>query len=133
MKSDYAERARALVGTRFRSQGRADDALDCIGLVVRTFDLDARAIRKNYRLRGDHRSELEHGLLEQFRRIAMRQLRAGDVMLLLVAHDQLHLGVRTSCGFVHAHAGIGFVVETPGMPEWPVLSVYRRRTRVLVS
>lgn len=132
MKADYAERARALVGTRFRAQGRADDALDCIGLVVRTFELDARPIRKNYRLRGDHRCELEQGLREQFRRIAMRQLKPGDVMLLRVADDQLHLAVRTHHGFVHAHAGIGSVVETPGLPEWPLLGVYRRRARDLV-
>jgi murein DD-endopeptidase / murein LD-carboxypeptidase len=133
MTPDYAERARALVGTRFRPQGRADNALDCIGLVVRAFELDARTIRKNYRLRGDHRYELEQGLLVQFRRIAMRQLRPGDVMLLRAADDQVHLGVRTNNGFVHAHAGIGYVVETPGMPEWPVLGVYRRRARALVS
>jgi hypothetical protein len=41
----------------------------------------------------------------------------------------MHLGVRTDQGFVHAHAGIGRVVETPGAPEWPVLAVYRRRSR----
>jgi murein DD-endopeptidase / murein LD-carboxypeptidase len=133
MMLDYAERARVLVGTRFRPQGRADDALDCIGVVVRTFELDAVAIRKNYRLRGDHRSELERGLLKQFRRVATRKLRPGDVMLLRVAHEQVHLGVRTNGGFVHAHAGIGLVVETPGLPEWPVLGVYRKRTRDLVS
>ncbi len=133
MTPDYAARARALVGARFRPQGRADNALDCIGLAVRTFDLDARTIRKNYRLRGDHRGELEEGLREQFRRIAIRQLRPGDVMLLRVADDQLHLGVRTNHGFVHAHAGIGSVVETPGLPEWPVLGVYRRRARAMVS
>jgi hypothetical protein len=35
--------------------------------------------------------------------------------------------VRTNAGFVHAHAGIRRVVETPGMPEWPLLAVYRKR------
>jgi len=30
---------------------------------------------------------------------------------------------------VHAHAGIRRVVETPGMPEWPVVAAYRRRVR----
>jgi lipoprotein Spr len=132
MTVNYAERARLLVGTRFRPQGRADDALDCVGVVLRTFELDA-SIPKNYRLRGDHRSELERGLLKRFRRVAMQQLRPGDVMLLRVAHEQLHLGVRTNCGFVHAHAGIGRVVETPGLPDWPVLGVYRKRTQDLVS
>jgi murein DD-endopeptidase / murein LD-carboxypeptidase len=59
----------------------------------------------------------------------VRQLRSGDVMLMEVADEQLHLGIRTDCGFVHAHAGIGFVVETPGLPTWPVVSVYRKRAR----
>jgi hypothetical protein len=53
----------------------------------------------------------------------------GDVMLMSAAADLLHLGVRTCEGFVHAHAGIGRVVETPGMPAWPLLGVWRRRSR----
>ena len=36
---------------------------------------------------------------------------------------------RTDRGFVHAHAGIGRVVETPGEPEWPVIGTYRKRLR----
>src|SRR5438067_6003395 len=71
MKSNYAERARALVGIQFRPQGRSDDGLDCIGVILRTFALEAGAARQNYRLRGDHRAELEAGLLGQFRRIAL--------------------------------------------------------------
>jgi hypothetical protein len=48
-------------------------------------------------------------------------------MLLEAGARQLHLAVRTSHGFVHAHAGIRRVVETPGMPEWPMIGVYRMR------
>jgi hypothetical protein len=59
----------------------------------------------------------------------MTQLRAGDLMLLVPGSDQVHLAVRTGEGFVHAHAGIRRVVETPGIPEWPLVAVYRRRTR----
>jgi len=50
-------------------------------------------------------------------------------MLMRVADDQLHLGIRTTAGFVHAHARIGRVVETPGQPEWPVLGFFRKRAR----
>jgi hypothetical protein len=50
-------------------------------------------------------------------------------MLLVPGSDQVHLAVRTGEGFVHAHAGIRRVVETPGIPEWPLVAVYRRRTR----
>lgn len=129
MKSDYAQRARALVGTRFRPQGRGPEGLDCVGLIVATFEIDSARVRRDYRLRGDHRGEIDAALRRSFRRCRNRDARSGDVMLLGLAPDQLHLAVRTSAGFVHAHAGIGRVVETPGEPGWPVLAVYRKRTR----
>jgi hypothetical protein len=50
-------------------------------------------------------------------------------MLMRVAKDQIHLGIRTAAGFVHADASLRRVVETPGMPEWPILGVYRKRGR----
>jgi hypothetical protein len=126
---DYPERARALVGTRFRPQGRSELGLDCVGLVVSTFDIPPFEFRRDYRLRGNSRAEFEAGLKKYFRPIPHTWLRRGDVMLMEVAADQLHLGVRTDAGFVHAHAGIGRVVETPGLPEWKVLGVYRKRSR----
>ena len=127
MKIDYAERARALVGTRFRLQGRSAAGLDCVGLAMAAFDLPPDCVRRNYRVRGDHEVEVRAFLADQFRRVSRAQLRAGDLMLMRVAPDQLHLGVRTEDGFVHAHAGLRRVVETPGMPEWPLIAAYRRR------
>jgi lipoprotein Spr len=124
---DYAARAAALVGARFRPQGRSPDALDCVGLVLSTFDIPAVSAPHGYRLRGDHRHAIELELAKNFRRISRNQLRPGDVMLLGLSADQFHLAVRTPAGFVHAHAGIGAVVETPGRPQWPVLAVYRKR------
>jgi hypothetical protein len=44
-----------------------------------------------------------------------------------VAADQMHLGVLTANGFVHADARLRKVVETPGEPGWPVIGIYRRR------
>jgi murein DD-endopeptidase / murein LD-carboxypeptidase len=127
MAIDYAARAKALVGTRFRAQGRSEAGLDCIGVALSTFDIPAESARRDYRLRGNHLPELKSRLEAYFRRIPKTQLRAGDLMLLAPAGDQLHLGVRTAQGLVHAHVGIGRVVETPGMPEWPLIRVYRRR------
>lgn len=128
-EADFAERACALVGTRFRAQGRTQAGLDCVGVILRTFGINPAAARRNYRLRGDHRSELEQSLLEEFRNVPRCWLRPGDVMLMRVAEDQFHLGVRTAQGFVHAHAGIGRVVETPGLTGWPVAGVYRKRLK----
>lgn len=129
MAMDYAERALALVGTRFRPQGRGPDGLDCVGVVLATFGLTAGAVRRNYSLKDDHQAEVRSGLAAHFRKINVRKLSEGDVMLMKVADVQLHLAVRTAAGFVHAHAGIGRVVETPGLPEWPLLGAYRKRRR----
>jgi cell wall-associated NlpC family hydrolase len=126
---DHAERARALVGTRFRLQGRGAGGLDCVGLAMAVFGVPADSVRRNYRARGDHEAEVRAFLGGRFRRVSPRELRSGDLMLMRVATDQLHIAIRTGVGFVHAHAGLRRVVETPGMPEWPILAVYRKRRR----
>ena len=123
-----ARRALALVGTCFRPQGRDPAAgLDCVGLALAAFGLPAHLVRANYRLRGDHRAEVIRTLLHHFRRVGCRQARPGDLLLLAVAHDQLHLAVRTDRGFVHADAGLRRVAETPGEPPWPVIGTFRRK------
>jgi hypothetical protein len=125
----YDDRARALVGTRFRPQGRDEQGVDCVGLVLLAFDIPVGEARRNYRMRGDHLREIVDGLKRHFRKISPAQVRPGDVLVMEAGPDQLHLGVRTREGFVHAHAGIGRVVETPGAPVWPVAAVFRKCRR----
>ena len=127
MKIDFAERARALVGTPFRPQGRGPDGMDCVGVAIVTFGVPVDSVRSNYRLSGDHSSELREQLVQYLRRVPSTRLRSGDLMLMKVSREQVHLGVRTQSGFVHAHAGLHMVVETPGLPEWPLSAVYRKR------
>jgi hypothetical protein len=127
MKIDYAARARALVGTRFRAQGRDEGGLDCVGVVLATFDIPTACTRHDYQLRGDYLPKLRAALDAHFRRIPRGQARDGDVMLLQAGERQFHVAVRTEQGFVHAHASIRRVVETPGEPSWPILGVYRKR------
>lgn len=129
MTIDYAARAQALAGTRFRVQGRGPGGLDCVGVVLATFDIPSAPVRHDYRMRGEHLGELREQLELHFRRVGRTALRAGDVMLLLAGEQRPHLAVRTKRGFVHAHAGVRRVVETPGMPEWPLLGAYRKRRR----
>ena len=125
-----ATRALALVGVPFRPQGRdAQLGLDCIGLCLAAYRIPADLVRRDYRIRGDHRCEVMTSLPDWFRRIGHRQMRAGDLLLLAVAEDQLHLAVRTTQGFVHADARLRRVVHTPGDPPWPLIGVYRRRAR----
>ena len=129
MRIDYGTRARALIGTPFRLQGRSAEGLDCVGVALATFSVPADKVGRNYRLRGDHEAEVRALLIEHFRRVAKRQLRSGDLMLMRVSGDQLHFGVRTDAGFVHAHAALRRVVETPGLPTWPLIGIYRKRRK----
>lgn len=129
MKIDHAARARALVGMRFRPQGRGPEGFDCVGVILATFGIPAGGARSDYALSGEHVRELREELARQFRKVSKSALRRGDIMLLQAGADQPHLAVRTDRGFVHAHAGIRRVVETPGLPEWPLLGVYRKRSR----
>jgi hypothetical protein len=128
MAIEDAARARALVGVPFRAQGRDPErGLDCVGLALAACGLARGLVRADYRLRGNHRSEVQRELGTHFRRVSRKERRIGDLMLIAVAVDQMHLGVRTETGFVHADARLRKVVETPGEPEWPVIAIYRRR------
>jgi murein DD-endopeptidase / murein LD-carboxypeptidase len=103
--------------------------LDCVGVAITVFRVPADRVPRKYRMRGNSWLDLRAGLGEFFRRVPPAELRAGDLMVMRVSDDQLHLAVRTSLGFVHAHAGVRRVVETPGSPEWALLGAYRRRRR----
>lgn len=129
MTEDYVGRARAMIGTPFRPQGRGRDGVDCAGLILAVFAIDAALVGRDYALRGDHRAELVAQLRRFFRPVRKGEARSGDVLLLEAAPDQLHLAVATRQGFIHAHAGLRKVVETPGAPPWPILGRYRRRVR----
>lgn len=122
-------RARSLVGTRFRPQGREPaTGLDCVGLLLCVFDLPDGEVRHDYRLRGFYRRELETELFRFFRRVSATERRCGDVLLCAVAPNQMHLAINCGVSFVHADARLRKVVETPGGPGWPVLANFRRRT-----
>lgn len=120
----HVKRARALLGMRFRPQGRGAEGLDCIGLALLAFGIAPEAVRRNYMLRGAHLEELQETILRFFRKV--RNVQPGDLLLLAPAPDQYHLAIRTSEGHIHADASLRRVVETPGDPRWPVIGIYRR-------
>ncbi len=126
MNAALATAAMQLVGTRFRLHGR-DPAtgLDCVGVV-------AEAMRRagiepvtpaGYRLRNASVS----GLLPFARANHFEPVGAAeaDVLLVMVNPVQPHLVVRTSEGFVHAHAGIGRVTYLSGTLPWPATGGWR--------
>lgn len=128
MAAIHAKRAASLIGTRFRAQGRdREQGLDCVGLCLAAYRLPAALARDDYRLRGEHRRELEAAILTIFRPVAPSKAKAGDLLLLMPAPDQPHLAILTGQGFIHADARLRRVVETPGRPPWPVGGTYRLR------
>jgi len=119
--SAIAAAAVAAVGTRFRLHGRGTDGLDCVGLVALALRAGgySGAVPSGYSLRGG-----DWGLLDRvLERVA--EAEPGDVLVMAVGPGQIHLGIRTAGGFVHADAGLRRVVERPGMPPWPLIGVWR--------
>jgi cell wall-associated NlpC family hydrolase len=126
-QDELVARARGLVGTRFRAQGRdPNTGLDCVGLAVAVFGISA-SVRRDYRLQGPHEAELREQIRRFFKRVKDRQ--AGDLMLCQAGADQLHLAIWCDRSFVHADAGLRRVVETPGEPRWPLLGAFRLRKK----
>ena len=125
----FVKRARTLIGCRFRPQGRvAELGLDCVGMACATYRIPPESIPCDYRMRGAEVGRLQAHLNRFFR--AVRKPRPGDLLTLQVAPDQFHLAVLSERGFIHADAGLRRVVEAPGAPPWPILSIHRRRKSI---
>lgn len=117
-------RAQALVGIRFRPKGRsADSGFDCIGLAAVAAGI--ACVPSGYALRGGSLKRIVAEL-----RLAGfgpgTSMEPGDVLVLRAGPEQLHFGIWTGDGLVHADAGLRRVVERPGRPPWPVLGIWRR-------
>lgn len=121
-----AARARALVGTRFRLQGRsAAEGLDCVGAAALAVGVPAERVRRDYALRGTRIEALEAEMRALGLVPKAGEAEAGDVAIFLPGPEQLHLAICTGSSFVHADAGLGRVVERPAPAPWPVLAVWR--------
>lgn len=108
--------ARAMVGARFRPQGRdAATGLDCVGLVWAAYAGAGRVLPapRAYPLRGWPRGRVEGGLRDAGFARADGGARPGDVALIDAGGEQFHLALIGADSFVHAHAGLRRVVETP--------------------
>jgi len=140
--TDIVAAVRACVGTRFRSQGRTPRlGLDCVGVAL----VAARAagmplpVLPVYQLGGDNEAAFDgFPALAGLVAIGEAEVRddavPGDVWLFAPAPGQRHLAVQVTEGsadkterrrFVHAHAGVGRVVESPADPAWVVVGKFR--------
>jgi cell wall-associated NlpC family hydrolase len=122
-----AARARALVGTRFRPQGRQPAlGLDCVGLAAAAAGVPAERLPGDYALRGQKLARIEQELCDLgCVPVPGGAAEPGDVVVCDAGPAQFHLAVATGEGFVHADAGLRRVIERPLPLPWPALSVWR--------
>ncbi|BCA63106.1 hypothetical protein HMP09_2340 [Sphingomonas sp. HMP9] len=107
--------------------GRGADGLDCVGLVALALRAGGYegAVPTGYALRGGDWGVLDRVLVRVAGAEDEAEVGVGDVLLMAVGPGQVHLGIRTARGFVHADAGLRRVVERPGIPPWPLIGVWR--------
>ena len=119
-----AARARALVGSPFRLHGR-DPAtgLDCVGLVLACLQAAGRplAVPATYGLRNSDIATLLALAEREDMAAGTPPMQAGDILLVRPGPAQHHLLVALgAASFVHAHATLRRVVETPLPSPWPI-------------
>lgn len=123
--SAVAAAARALVGTRFRAQGRGADGLDCVGVAAAALQAGGYAgpVPRGYGLRGGDPAKVAARLDAVLVRVDDEA--EGDLLLCASGPGQLHMAIRVAGGIVHADAGLRRVVERPGAVPWPVIGAWR--------
>ncbi|HYI39283.1 MAG TPA: peptidoglycan endopeptidase [Allosphingosinicella sp.] len=124
---DIAARARALVGTRFRPQGRhPNHGLDCVGLAALACGIPVERVPRDYHLRGQSLADIEDRLRDLgCRPVAGPALEPGDVVLCQAGPAQYHMVVIAPSGFVHADAALRRVVERPYPIPWTLTGAWR--------
>lgn len=109
------ERARGAIGAKFRLHGRTvEDGLDCVGLAALAYAAD---VPRGYALRSGDVASLTAGIASSGL-IPVQAARAGDLLLFRAGPGQLHLGIASEAGVIHADASLRRVVERPGAPPW---------------
>lgn len=124
-REDIVREARALIGTKFRHQGRdPETGIDCLGLLVcvaRALGHEPTSDFTNYPRRPDPQKLLA-GLRGELTEIAIDEARDGDVVMIRLPREEeaTHLGIladgRYDLMLIHAKgptAGDGRVNEEP--------------------
>lgn len=118
------ERACGAIGAKFRLHGRSfEDGLDCVGLAGLAYGV---APPRGYSLRSGN-MEAVAAAVGAAGLTRVGDPRPGDLVLYRAGPGQLHLGIASEDGVIHADASLRRVVERPGMPPWPELARWRRQ------
>lgn len=117
------ERARDAIGVRFRLHGRSvAHGLDCVGLAGLAYGVE---VPRGYALRGGSGARID-AVARAAGLVCVEDARPGDLVLFRAGPGQLHLGIASETGVIHADAGLRRVVERPGTAPWPQLARWRR-------
>lgn len=109
-RADIVAAARSYLKVRWHHQGRSRAGVDCIGLVVvvaHQLGL-SRADVADYGRLPDGKAL--RGLLAQHLMIT-RDAQPGDVLLMRMERNPLHVGIVSDVGLIHAYAPMRQVVE----------------------
>ena len=120
-------RARELIGTPFRPQGRDPMlGIDCVGAAAYAAGLPADAVRSDYALRGQVLAQIEHEMCNLgLQPIKWERIEAGDFVVCETGPAQFHVIIATPGGFIHADAALRRVVERPLPLPWAPVGVWR--------
>ncbi|MFB0612974.1 NlpC/P60 family protein [Aurantiacibacter poecillastricola] len=126
-----AHAARDLVGVPFRLHGRcARNGVDCIGLIALALERCGQSVPPlpRYTMRNRDLGRLLALAEKLDLEPATAPLGVGTIILLRPSAAQYHLGITGQDeSLIHAHAGLGRVVEAPAPKEWPVIASWRIR------
>ena len=126
---------RQCIGTRFRAQGRLKGVgLDCIGVALIAGQAAGIVAPKlpAYRL-GDSEADLLDNFMRSLGLQAQTSGAPGDLWVFAPGHQRRHLAIQATLAvpqvspisFVHAHGGIGVVVEAPVAVEFLPMGIWR--------
>ena len=112
----YWLRARALVGTPYRLQGREPGV----------YRLPAEQVPFRYRVRSGRWAQVDEQLERWFELDRTGGApRSGSLLALRLPQDRAHFAVAGPHAHVHADLGLRRVVETPGLPDTEALQVWQ--------
>lgn len=118
----FAAAVRSLIGAPFLLHGRnRATGLDCVGLILEALRLIGRPafVPADYGLRNRDYRPFLHRFADAGFALCTEPPCPGDVVMVQPGPAQAHLLVVASGNsFVHAHAGLGKVVETPAPLAW---------------
>ena len=116
------EAAKALVGVRFRLQGRdVRHGLDCVGLIWAAYAGAGVPLvaPEDYPMRGWSAARIGAAMdASGLTRCDAGPRQIGDAVLIALPAGQFHLGLLGGEHLVHAHAGLRRVVFAPFQAEW---------------